>query len=441
MSRPRSLPLAVLVLAVVACPAVAQAPNSEQVSRAHAMLAQVRDDLKQYYYDSTFGGVDLDAKYRHVDSTLGQAGTVGELLGNIAQFLFDLHDSHTTFWPPARAANVDYGWTWTTMGGAAYIDSVQKGSDAEAKGLAVGDRLVSIDGMTPTRDSHWLIDYLYNVLNPRPGIHVQLIHPDGKLDAVDVLAKVTPTERVVDYSDMGTRSRLINRYLDAAHARRHWWREFGDTVLVWHFRSFAYEDEGIDEMMARAASHKALIIDLRDNGGGAVEAIRRLIGHFIDHPQRIARLRRRNKTDSLVAEPAGKTPFRGNLIVLVNANSASASETTTRFLQLEGYATVVGDRSAGALMSSIYYPHETGFLLGGKYVNYGVSVSVQDVIMNDDSRLENTGVMPEWIVVPTGADLAAKRDPQMTKALALAGIQLDPVQAAKIYSKDFARAP
>jgi hypothetical protein len=29
----------------------------------------------------------------------------------------------------------------------------------------------------------------------------------------------------------------------------------------------------------------------------------------------------------------------------------------------------------------------------------------------------------------------------MTKALALAGIQIDPAQAAKIYSKDFARAP
>src|SRR5260370_21130605 len=129
---------------------------------------------------------------------------------------------------------------------------------------------------------------------------------------------------------MGQRSRLINGYRDEAQARRHWWREFGDTVLVWHFRSFAYEDEGIDEMMARAASHKALIIDLRDNGGGALEAIRRLIGHFIHHPQRISRLRRPNKTDSLVAEPARNTPFPRNLIVLLNANPASASDTTTR---------------------------------------------------------------------------------------------------------------
>jgi len=439
MGRPCSLPLAVLVLLVAVRPAVAQAPSGEQISRAHQMLAQVRTDLKKYYFDSTFGGVDIDAKYRQVDSTLDHAGTIGELFGDIAQLVFDLHDSHTTFWPPARAADVDYGWGWSTIGNAGYIDTVEKGSDAERKGLAIGDRVVSIDGMTPTRDSRWLIDYLYNVLNPRPGMHLQLMHPDGRLDEVDVLAKVTPTDRVVDYSDMATRSRILNGYEDASHARRHWWREFGDTVLVWHFLSFGYEDIGIDEMMERAAGHKSLIIDLRNNGGGYEEGIRRLLGHFIDHPERVARLRRRNKTDSLVARPAGKTPYRGNIIILVNANSASASETTTRFLQLEGLATVVGDRSAGALMSSVYYPHEAGFVLGGKHVDYGVTISQQDVIMNDDARLENVGVMPEWIVVPTGADIAGKRDPQMTKALALAGIQVDPIQAAKIYGKDFTR--
>ena len=39
----------------------------------------------------------------------------------------------------------------------------------------------------------------------------------------------------------------------------------------------------------------------------------------------------------------------------------------------------------------------------------GFEVTVQDVVMNDGARLENTGVTPEWIVLPTGADLAARR--------------------------------
>jgi C-terminal processing protease CtpA/Prc len=442
MGRPWSLPLVVLVAQLAPRPAVAQAPSSEQISRAHQMLAQVRNDLRNYYYDSTFGGVNIEAKFRHTDSTLDQAGTVGELFGEIAQYVFDLHDSHTNFYPPGRAAIVEYGWRWNAFGNNAYVTWVKKGSDAEAKGLAVGDRVISIDGMTPTRDSRWIIGYLYNVLNPRPGMHVQIMHPDERMDEVDVLAKVTPTDRVVDYGDMATISRLINQSEDAYYAKRHWWREFGDTVLVWHFTGFQRDDdEAIDLMMDRARQHKTLILDLRNNGGGAETTMLHLIGHFIDHPQRVGRVQMRNKVDSLVARPVGKTPFRGNLVILVNSNSASASEITTRFLQLEGYATVVGDRSAGAVMGSVYYPEEAGFVLGGKHVDWGVTVSVEDIIMGDGNRLENTGVTPEWIVVPTGADIAAKRDPQMTKALALAGIQVDPVQAAKIYSKDFGKAP
>lgn len=207
MSRPCSLPLVVLALSLAVRPAVAQAPSSEQVSRAHQMLAQVRDDLRKYYYDPMFGGINIEAKYRHVDSTLDQAPTIGELFGDIAQYVSDLHDSHTNFYPPGRAATVEYGWHWSPFGNTAYITWVKKGSDAQAKGLAVGDRVLSIDGMTPTRDSWWLFRYLYTVLNPRPGMHVQIMHPDQRLDEVDVLAKVTPTDRVVDYGDMATISR------------------------------------------------------------------------------------------------------------------------------------------------------------------------------------------------------------------------------------------
>jgi C-terminal processing protease CtpA/Prc len=98
----------------------------------------------------------------------------------------------------------------------------------------------------------------------------------------------------------------------------------------------------------------------------------------------------------------------------------------------------VGDRSEGAVMGSREFVHYVG---GDKGLVYAVTITVQDMVMDDGNRLENAGVEPEFIIVPTGADLAAKRDPQMAKALALAGIQLDPVQAGKIYNNDFARAP
>jgi len=437
MGRPCSLPLVVLALSLAVRPAATQAPTGEEVDRAHKMLAQVREDLVKYYYDSTFGGVNLDNRFHHVDSLLDHAASPGELFGHIAQFLFDLHDSHTAFLPPQRAANVDYGWAWTVLGDKCFVGFVRKDSDAQHKGLEVGDEIVSIDGMALNRQTRNLVGYVYYWLNPRPGMHLQVRKPGGSLLEADILAKVTPGERVYDYSNALSRQLIYNEYQLSA-AQVHFWREFGDTVLVWHFSGFEYGDQGIDDMMDRARSHKALILDLRNNPGGAETTILRLLGHFVDHPERVGLVHHRNKTDTLIAHPVGRTPFRGNLIVLVNANSASASEITSRFLQLEGLSTTVGDRSEGAVMGSREFVHYVG---GNKGLVYAVTVTEQDLIMNDGNRLENVGVEPEFIVLPTGADLAAKRDPQMTKALALAGIQMDPVQASKIYSKDFARAP
>lgn len=429
-ARRRSLLFVALLLPAADLASHAQSVDDQARGRAHVILAQVRKDLEQYYYDSTFGGVDLGTRFQIADSTLDQNSTVQELFGTIAQFVLDLKDSHTNFIPPARAATVNYGWTWSIVGNDCYVNWIRKDSDAEKKGLAVGDRILALDGMLLNRQTSHLIRYLYSSLNPRPGMHLVIQKPDSTQQTFDVLAKVTPGQRVFDYTSFTDVGRLIDEIETSASARRHWWRSFGDSVLVWHFLQFVGGDEGIDEMMDRARKHRTLIMDLRNNGGGSENAILQLIGHFYDHDVRIATTRERGVTRPLTARAKNKHPFTGNLIILINSRSASASEITTRFLQLEGRATVVGDHSAGAVMGAIGLSHAAGF---SKFLEYGLQVTVEDLVMPDEGRLENVGVMPEFIVIPTGADLAAHRDPQMSKALALAGIQMDPVAAAKIY--------
>jgi C-terminal processing protease CtpA/Prc len=402
------------------------------------MLKLIRADLHEYYYDSTFGGTDFEARYRRVDSSLNTIASNYERFGAIAQFLMDLHDSHTRFLPPALADEIDYGWGWAVVGDRCYVRWVHAGSDAERVGVAVGDEVLSIDGLALNRSSNEIVSYLYNALSPKPGLQLQLRKPDGRVVAVMAMAKVTPHDRLVELGSIVSMERYNARWKHADTVPVHTWREFGDTVLLWHLGEFVFDDHKIDDMMKRARLHKALILDLRDNPGGAVKTLERLLGHFVDHRERVALAHRRNLTDTIVAQPVGHEPFRGNLIVLVNAGSASAAEITARFLQLEGLSTTVGDRSAGAVMESRIFPHAVG---DRDFVIFAETVTVDDVIMNDEARLENVGVEPEFIIVPTAADLAAGRDPQMSKALALAGIQLDPVQAAKIYDKNFARAP
>ena len=67
--RPRPLVVAAIALAIAAAAcsprtAVAQAPTREMIDRGHRMLANVDKELRRYYFDSTYGGVDLDAHFR-----------------------------------------------------------------------------------------------------------------------------------------------------------------------------------------------------------------------------------------------------------------------------------------------------------------------------------------------------------------------------------------
>ena len=53
--------------------------------------------------------------------------------------------------------------------------------------------------------------------------------------------------------------------------------------------------------------------------------------------------------------------------------------------------------------------------------------------MKDGKSLERVGVVPTDIVIPTAADLAAKRDPVLSRAALMFGRELSPEAAGKMF--------
>ncbi len=53
--------------------------------------------------------------------------------------------------------------------------------------------------------------------------------------------------------------------------------------------------------------------------------------------------------------------------------------------------------------------------------------------MTDGPTLEHKGVIPDELLLPSGADLAAKRDPVLTHAAKLVRIEIDPERAGSIF--------
>jgi carboxyl-terminal processing protease len=116
--------------------------------------------------------------------------------------------------------------------------------------------------------------------------------------------------------------------------------------------------------------------------------------------------------------------------VLVDSNSASSAEILARLVQIERRGTVIGDRTAGAVMTARFMPHTYG---DDKVTFYSTFISVGELRLPDGASLERVGVTPDETVLPTGADLAASRDPVLARAMTLLGRPMTAEEAAAIY--------
>src|SRR4030095_16486930 len=130
----------------------------------------------------------------------------------------------------------------------------------------------------------------------------------------------------------------------------------------------------------------------------------------------IGNMKLRKESKPMVADTRGDSGFKGRLIVLVDNDSASASEVLARVVQLEKRGIVLGDRTGGKVMRSRLYSHQIGL---ETVVFYGVSVTDADILMPDGHSLEGLGVSPDEVLLPTAEDLRTQKDSVLSRAVAM----------------------
>lgn len=401
--------------------------NGTDRNMAIGLLEMTKEAIKKDYYDPTYHGVDLDFVFDQAKERMKVAPTRDALMLTIASAVLTLDDSHTTFIPPVRAADVEYGWTAGVIGDDCYITHVKPGSDAEVKGLKPGDRLLGIDSFRPTRKNLWQMGYRYFVVAPAARVNLTILSPgDEKPRALIVDTRIERTGGTITLQQWYDRTMIKG---DFSRDKAYEFVRNDNGVMLLKLHTFSLTNDQWDILQGKIRSAKSLVLDLRDNGGGSVDILKKMVGFFFDKEVKIFDEKRRKESKPLVSKPASNG-FKGDLTILINEGSASASEVFSRLVQLEKRGKVIGDKSMGAVMESQLHELNSGI---GSMLIAGTSVTMADLVMSDGKSLEKVGVAPDEVMLPTGADLAATKDPVLAYAAKLSGIELTPEAAGKLF--------
>ena len=255
-----------------------------------------------------------------------------------------LDDPHTIYIPPSAEAEFNKELRGTYVGIGAEVRIVDDyltivtpmdGSPALKAGVEAGDVVLEIEGVStyqvPINKS---IDRL--VGEPGTEVSIRVRHLDGSEEDLTVTRRQIITQTVKGLRRMGEAWNFcVDADLDLAYVRV---TQFNDTTV-------ADLKTVLDQL--RPASLGGLILDLRDNHGGSLGAAVAMADLFIEEGTLVS-VKGRDESEHRVmrARRRGTLPHFP-MVVLVNGDSASASEIVAGALQDHERAKVLGTRTFG----------------------------------------------------------------------------------------------
>lgn len=374
-------------------PAVAASPTAPTRDRARMnqrVFDQVWGEVRTQYYDPRLHGVDWNAARRIYRPQALAARDDRALYVVLDEMLGLLDDDHAGAAPPAVARRQDrlrerraaIGVTLRpdpAHPGDYTIESVRRGSPAEAAGVAEGWRLRTGDGLwSPEQE----------VVEGR-AIHLEFSDEDGRprpLDLTPVIMEPQPAF-IADRSRPG----VVVLKIDGFEAGLGRW---------------------MGTELADLSPDTDVIVDLRGNPGGRLMEADAVLSCFLPRDQVWATRTPRSGRQIVMRTEGGcgalDGPVSNPVAVLVDGDSRSAAELTPAALQEAGRALVIGERTAGAVLVS----QETRLPDGGR-----LTLSRADFVTSGGVRLEKRGVTPDHEAPVTREDRREGRDPAIQAAI------------------------
>ena len=221
-----------------------------------------------------------------------------------------------------------------------YITATFDGSPAARAGLRYGDRIVEVDGVKMTGKSS--LEVRDKIRGPR-GSTVRLTlerAADKRIEKVDIVREAVPQPSVPDAYML----KPGVGYIDMT-------RGFNYTTT----------DELLDALeRLHQKGMTSLVLDLRNNPGGFLDQAIHVAEVFLRNGQLILTQKGRNGFRDNTYESHNNAPDTTPLVILINENTASASEIVAGAMQDHDRALIVGQTSFGKGLVQSIIPLEYG---------------------------------------------------------------------------------
>jgi len=185
----------------------------------------------------------------------------------------------------------------------------------------------------------------------------------------------------------------------------HWWKTKDGFGVIHLRRCVADLPDQVEAALAGLGRVPGIVLDFRGNPGGAFDS-EALMGRFVPTGRTLAF----NKK----YESAGKVPYGGPLVVIVDATVRSAGETGSGMFKEDGRGYLIGESATAGMSSS----KETLDLPSGLFQLY-FSVASNMGRFNGGRGVEGIGVAPHELVSYAVKDLESGVDTLLARALAI----------------------
>ncbi len=346
-------------------------------------------------YSLLWDALDLvGQKYINKDSINQEQVLYGAIRGAVAA----AGDQYTEFFDPKDLAefNTQLGGSFDGIG--AEISKKDNNiviiplddSPAAKAGLRPQDVLVKINGESAV---DMTVDVAASKIRGPRGTSVTLtIYRQGESSAFDVTIKrdkIDIKSVKLSYKNIGDKKIAIIEL-----------SRFGSDTSD----AFA---KAVNDLLVAGA--KGVVIDQRNNPGGYLETSVDLASYWLPKGQLVVTEARSN-SDNQAYNSSGYGRLSGiKTVIIMNSGSASAAEILAGALHDNKAATLVGDKSfgKGSVQQLFNLPDNKG----------AVKITVAKWITPAGKNLDKDGLVPDIEVKLTDEDIAAKRDPQLDRAV------------------------